>query len=93
MILMAVPPPAPALEAKAESPNKIMVRWKRPFARQLNVAGYTLYIHEHGTGKVIGYPPIPKAERERERGISNSKTLFYKDCSLGLVLDKNLSNH
>ena len=29
--------------------------------------------------------------RHRERENSNSKTLFYKDCSLGLV--KNLSNN
>ena len=29
-------------------------------------------------------------EGRRERENSNSKTLFYKDCSLGLV--KNLSN-
>ena len=29
--------------------------------------------------------------RERERENSNVKTLFYKDCSLGLV--KNLSNN
>ena len=30
-------------------------------------------------------------ERERENSISNSKTLFYKDCSLGSF--KNLSNN
>ena len=30
-------------------------------------------------------------ERERENSDSNSKTLFYKDCSLGSV--KNLSNN
>ena len=30
-------------------------------------------------------------ERERERESSNVKTLFYKDCSLGLV--KNQSNN
>ena len=29
-------------------------------------------------------------ERERERENSNTKTLFYKDCGLGVV--KNLSN-
>ena len=32
-----------------------------------------------------------KRERERDRKNSNSKTLFYKDCSLGSV--KNLSNN
>ena len=30
-------------------------------------------------------------EREREKSNSHSKTLFYKDCSLGSV--KNLSNN
>ena len=51
-----------------------------------------------------GYPDLRKAryiayqthttcgetDRQTHRQISNSKTLFYKDCSLGLV--KNLSN-
>ncbi|XP_076439918.1 protein sidekick-1-like [Babylonia areolata] len=48
---VVVPPPPPSLEAKAESPNKLMVRWRKPSARNTEVAGYVLYVHNHLTGK------------------------------------------
>ena len=45
-----------------------------------------LFIHHvHARTKNVKQP----TQRQREREKSNSKTLFYKDCSLGLV--KNLT--
>ncbi|KAK7099884.1 cell adhesion molecule DSCAM-like isoform X2 [Littorina saxatilis] len=48
---VVVPPPPPSLEAKAESPNKLTMRWKRPVLGQADVTGYTLYINNIETGK------------------------------------------
>ena len=48
------------------------------------------HTHTHAHARTHTHTPHER-ERERENSISNSKTLFYKDCSLGSV--KNLSNN
>ena len=48
-----------------------------------NEHAYVIQLH------IMSMQPAIKAQRESEN--SNSKTLFYKDCSLGLV--KSLSNN
>ena len=53
--------------------------------------GREIYEREVERGRERGREGVVERERERERENSNSKTLFYKDCSLGSV--KNLSNN
>ncbi|KAL8617229.1 hypothetical protein ACOMHN_066240 [Nucella lapillus] len=72
---VVVPPPPPSLEAKAESPNKLMMRWRRPSDPDLDVAGYILYVQNHQTGKehVFEVPP--------EKGLSGEESFRVSDLS------------
>ena len=58
------------------------------------LCGVRLHALSHHTVMLMGHLgliPERERERERERESLNSKTLFYKDCSLGSA--KNLSNN
>ena len=73
------------------------IKLKKCFAAELLRRARVTFKAKHSvdavskTNKVISFDCVRLHVRARERENSNSKTLFYKDCSLGSV--KNLSNN
>lgn len=48
---VVVSPQPPTLVASAESPNRLQARWQRPESMHGDLVGYTVYVHDHDTGK------------------------------------------
>ncbi|KAK7504024.1 hypothetical protein BaRGS_00004756 [Batillaria attramentaria] len=73
---VVVPPPPPSLEAKARSPNEVLVSWERPQAREAEIVGYQLYVHDHETGeeKVFDVDPSEKKDGDEEFKIDDLAT-------------------
>nr|KAG5711725.1 hypothetical protein BaRGS_023489 [Batillaria attramentaria] len=75
-LIVLMPPPPPSLEAKARSPNEVLVSWERPQAREAEIVGYQLYVHDHETGeeKVFDVDPSEKKDGDEEFKIDDLAT-------------------